>query len=123
MKNIIAISIAMITLSGSAVAQSDASLTWSVSGLDNVKELRLDVDFGTRFLPSNGVIIKLNNDAVPIDGTCFETSTGGVFCKFSVEQGSTGILELQPSLNGTWRTMGVNGQIIETGSVTLMDIF
>lgn len=127
MNKIIAVGIAMITFSGTAIAQSDASLTWSISGIDGLQELRLDVDFGTRFLPSNGVLIEQLNDqtiqAVPIAGTCFVTNTEGVFCTFSYQQGDTGVLDLQSSLNGTWRTVGVNGAITETGSVTLVDVF
>lgn len=123
MKNIIAIITATFAFMSTAGAQSDASLTWSVSGIDNVDEIRLDVDFGTRFIPSNGVILQSNGDGVPIAGTCFENAQGGVFCTFSIQAGSTLILNLQSTLNGTLRTLGVSGQTLETGSLTLTDIF
>ncbi|MDO9520616.1 MAG: hypothetical protein Q7L19_10430 [Pseudohongiella sp.] len=122
-KNIIVIFTLLFACASTAGAQSDASITWLVSGLNNVSQLRLDVNFGTRFLASNGVVVQSSGDAVPIAGTCFQTAQGGVFCTFSGQQGSTIILDLQSSLNGTWRTIGISGQTIESGFLTLRDIF
>jgi len=123
MKRKLVILTIMFAFISSSYGQSDASLSWSVSGINNVDQLKLDINFGNRYLASNGVVVQSNGNAVPLSGTCFETAQGGAFCTFSAQQGSTLVLDLQSSLNGTLRTINVNGQAIETGSLTLVEIF
>lgn len=123
MKKFIATITLVFVFINASYAQSDYSLTWSVSGIDNVDKFEMDINFGNRYLAANGAVVHSNGNSVPLSGTCFQTAQAGVFCTFSFQQGSTLVLDLQSSLNGTLRNINVTGQAIETGFLRLVNIF
>lgn len=122
MKKIIAIFTVMFVFISTAVAQSDASLTWSVQGVQAVKEVSIDADFTSRYIAANGIVTSTDGVSIPVTGTCFGATNGGAYCSFFIGAGGTMILDLQPSLNGTLRTLDNNLVEQDSGNVTLTNL-
>lgn len=111
-----------IALSSTASAQSDASLTWSVSGIAGLKEITMDAGFTTRYISVNGVVTYTSGVSLPITGTCFGTQTGGAYCTFFVGGGFLVELALESSLNGTVKSFDSNVALRDSGIATLIEI-
>lgn len=109
-------------LSSTALAKSDYNVKWSVSGIQDVNELSLDINAGTEFLTANGSVVLSNGNSIPVVGTCLFTLAGGVFCSFSYQQGKTITLDLEPTIDGTWRTRDLSGHVIQSGTLTKLRI-
>lgn len=122
-KKIIAAFIVMFVFTNTAFSQSDASITWSVSGVAAVKEIEMDVKFTTRYMAVNGSITATNNLSLPVTGTCFTTVGGGVLCNFFTGGGLMMVLDLQPSLSGTVKSFDENQILKDSGILTLTSIF
>lgn len=123
MKKIIAAVLLMFPFSGTAVAQSDASITWSVQGVKDIKEITMDAKFTARYVAVNGSVTNTSNISLPITGTCFETNKGGVYCTFFIAGGALVELDLLPSLGGSIRSYDSNMNVRDSGNVTLANIF
>ena len=122
MKKIIAVFFTMFAFTGTAIAQSDASLTWSISGVADIAQITMDAEFTSRYIAVNGVVTNTRNISVPVTGTCFGTTTGGAYCTFFIAGGRLIELTLQSSLNGTIRALDSNLIVTDSGTVTLTDL-
>lgn len=105
-----------------AHAQSDHNMTWTVSGIEGIAALDLDINIGTQYFTANGGVHSEDGRTLAITGTCFETAQGGVNCIFFVGNGLTVALDLNSLLSGRWSTYNVSGQEVEAGTVTLDSI-
>ncbi len=118
----IAFAVICFSLSNMSIAQSDYNVRWSISGVQGVTEMSADINVGTQYLSSNGGVTLTNGNTVPVVGTCFFTNNDGVFCTFSYQQGETVVLDLGPTISGAWRTTNVLGNVVETGTATVVNM-
>jgi len=122
MKKLVSSCLMLFLTCSHASAQSDASLTWDVTGIQGLEEITFDASFTTRFISTNGIVTFTNNVSLPITGTCFATNSGGAYCSFFVGGGSLVTLDLEPSLNGTIKEFDINLTQKESGRATLTSI-
>lgn len=114
-----------ILISSVGYAQSDFSVTWDVTGLqdgsDDIISVTYDIDLGTQYVSAHGAVNLSTGLSVPSTGTCFISSTDNVFCNLSF---GTQIIVLDiggDALSGTIRKADGAG-IIDSGTVILSDI-
>jgi len=119
MKLRLSISLLALLLSHGASAQSDYTVRWGVDGLTQNKIIALvyDLDVGSTHYSMHGSYGFENELFLPSTGSCFPTSEGGAFCNVSIN-GLNGLLDIGSDLNGTITIVGVNGETIESGSIT-----
>ena len=86
-----------------AFGQSDYAVTWSITGgigSNDYKELRLDINEGSRYLAVNGILVTAANTAAPVTGTCMFLTSGNISCSMTVSAAVYNI-EISSDLNGT----------------------
>lgn len=118
------IALAMLLFSPAVYADSDYHVVFEIVGnisVNDFYELALDIDLGDEYMAANGVM-KAGALGVPATGTCFFTSTGGVFCNLQVDQDSYSV-DLSVQLSGTLIVKGANGTIVDTAPIHLVDIY
>lgn len=120
-KKIIAALIILFLYTNTAVAQSDASIVWSVSNIPGYQEIRIDVKLTTNFIAANGVFIDNNGASVPLTGTCFQTPDR-VFCNFSFTTLTLVVNADNKSLEGTVRIVDANFNDAYSGRLRLKSI-
>jgi hypothetical protein len=105
-----------------ATTQVDFAITpFSFEGV-SYNQLSLDITETPRFLQAHGALISsAASTGFPVTGTCFFTSSSGVYCalKYNV---FTLKLALDPEANGTYEILGPNGDSQTTGQVQLTGI-
>ena len=113
--------LAVLSLSTNVNAQSYWSLTWSVSGYGNVSEVTLDVSFTNRFMTANGAISSPERVALPLSGTCIETTTG-TLCSLFASGGTILLFSLDKSLNGVLRELNSLNIVTNSGVARLVSV-
>lgn len=114
-----------LTLSQLSFAEADYAVTWSVSGIDNVGEIKLEFTEGTQFYSAVGIIQGSGSPAtaVPLSGSCFVNTDNNLNCSFFIGFGNTGILVVNlDDYSGVWRTFDVQGTLVETGQVAIESV-
>lgn len=111
----------IIIFSDTAKAQSDASVTWTVSGFPNVSEISLDVSYTSRYLEANGIVALEDGTAISVAGTCFFTAIGGAHCSFLSTPGFMLVFIVDASLNGVLNEYNTNS-LTATGVAELKNI-
>jgi len=116
------LAMAIFAYSATANASADFTVTWDLPGLVGVNSITIDLTFGNDFIAAHGGVNSVNGLTLPATGTCFLTAQGGIQCNLEVGQGVTGILDIGPTLNGTWRTNNANGLIVESSGAFVANI-
>ena len=112
----------LLLTSSFEVNATDYASRWSISGIDNAAELRLDIDVGTFSLAAHGILVLGNGNALPVAGSCFVTSGSGVVCMINTTRGISFEFLIDDYLNGPiteWSTLGQEGQ---TGTMTFLGL-
>ena len=68
------------------VNATDYAARWSILGIDNATELRLDLDLGTFSIAAHGYILLENGNASPLAGSCFINGEGGIACAITTSR-------------------------------------
>ena len=102
------------------VNATDYAVRWSISGLDSVTELRLDLDLGTFAIAAHGYLILETGNASPMVGSCFINSEGGVACSIVSSRGISLYFSIDDSLSGPITEYGSLGQEVNAGTMTLL---
>lgn len=121
MKKLITFALLLMAPIG-AYAQSDYSVTWLISGADDVVAIQVDFDIGTNFISAHGAIDFDDGFSIPTTGTCFFSLDNGIYCNFNISEGLTGILDIDATLDGAWSTIDVDGEITASGTAILSDV-
>lgn len=112
-------------LTTQASAQSDFAITMDISGVSTdgqqITQLLLDLDIGTRFMPANGAVVLDGIRWAPATGTCYVTLLEGIFCNVQTDQASMTI-DLAPDLAGQVFVKNAIGNIAETGFATIVSV-
>lgn len=106
-----------------ANAHVDYTVTWQLANIPDVTAVKLDMDIGNAFIGAHGALILSNNSSLQITGTC-EVFNGNVKlqCILYISNGDRGVLQLDSDLNGTWRTVNVNGDVIDFVQASLSEV-
>jgi len=102
------------------VNATDYAARWSILGIDNVTELRLDLDLGTFSIAAHGYILLESGNAAPHSGSCFITSEGGVVCSITTSQSLSLNFTIDDSLNGPIKAFDSVGQERHAGTMTFL---
>ena len=102
------------------VNATDYAVRWSISGIDNVTELRLDLDLGTFSIAAHGYLVGETGGAAPTSGSCFINSEGGVACSITTLRGISFYLTTDDSLSGPITEYGSLGREVHAGTMTLL---
>lgn len=108
-----------------AFGQSDYAVTWSITGgigSNDYKELRLDINEGSRYLAVNGILVTAANSATPATGTCMLLTSGNITCTMSVSSAVYSI-EVSSDLNGTIRQIDQgNGTVASSAALKFVSL-
>ena len=102
------------------VNATDYAARWSILGIDNVTELRLDLDLGTFSIAAHGYLIVETGSASPMVGTCFLNTVGGVACSIVSSRGISFYFSIDDSFSGPITKYGSFGQEENAGTMTLL---
>lgn len=104
-----------------AQAQSAFNASWDVSRFDNLDRLSLDFNLGTEFISVSGALDYIDGGSLPVTGSCFFNSNGGVYCLLQLMQGMTVKFLIRSDLVAYWETVSVLGQVLEAGEVEFIN--
>jgi hypothetical protein len=82
------------------VNATDYAARLSILGIDNVTELRLDLDLGTFSIAAHGYLLLEAGNASPLAGSCFINGEGGVACAITTSRNIFLYFSIDDSLNG-----------------------
>ena len=82
------------------VTATDYAARWSIWGIDNVTELRLDLDLVTFSIAAHGYLLLENGNASPLAGSCFTNGEGGISCAITTSRNISLYFLINDSLNG-----------------------
>ena len=102
------------------VNATDYAARWSILGIDNVTELRLDLDVGTFSIAAHGYLLLETGGGAPLSGSCFINSERGVACSITTSRGISLYFSIDDSLNGPITEYGSLGQERNAGTMTLL---
>jgi len=112
----------LLLASSFGVNATDYTPGWSISGIDNVTGLYLDLDVGSYSIAAHGSL-RLENDVdLSAVGTCFVTPEGGVACTIVVVKGITLQFFIDDHLNGTITEYSSLGSKQQTGAITFLGL-
>jgi len=106
-----------------ASAQSDYTVSWTISGIlqSGIVKVEYDFDLGTSFVSAHGVVVDFRGSKRPSTGSCYVTEDNGVFCEMTIASGGF-ILDLDENLNGDIRILNGSGFVTGTGLATVSEI-
>lgn len=111
----------LFLFSASAVARSDFNVEWRVGGVPEYTSVSIDINFGTEYITANGGLTTREGLTIPLVGTCFEQTSGGVFCNLNVGN-MTAVLDIGASLNGTFRVYNYAYTLMGSGTLNIVAI-
>ena len=82
------------------VNATDYDARWTILGIDNVTELRLDLDLVTFSIAAHGYLLLENGNASPLAGSCFTNGEGGISCAITTSRNISLYFLINDSLNG-----------------------
>ena len=112
----------LLLASSFGVNAADYTPRWSVSGIDSLAELWLDLDVGTFSIAAHGLIRSENDQAALVAGSCLVTSEGGVGCMIVAIKGFTFRISIDDYLNGTITAYSPLGSEQQTGTMTFLGL-
>ena len=104
------------------VNATDYAARWSILGIDNATELRLDLDLGTFSIAAHGYILLENGNASPLAGSCFINGEGGIACAITTSRIISLYFSSDDSLNGPITEYGAVGQERNAGTMTFLGL-
>ena len=104
------------------VNATDYAARWSILGIDNATELRLDLDLGTFSIAAHGYILLENGTASPLAGSCFINGVGGIACAITTSRNISLYFSIDDSLNGPITEYGSVGQERNAGTMTFLGL-
>lgn len=118
--------LALLAASTASHGASDYAITWSldqplVSGTTSYTQMQLDLNVGSRFYTGNGGLITPSNLISPLTGTCFDTSSSGVYCNVQLDQETLNIV-ISSNGNGFIEHKNSLGNIVETIGITILSV-
>ena len=78
----------------------------------------IDLAFTARFVTAHGWFTTNQGLASPATGSCFTTTSGGVYCNFQIDQLSVN-MTIEASLSGTASIKAADGTILSTAPARL----
>jgi hypothetical protein len=118
---------ALLLASTSASFGQEYATTFNITGGigingDDFRTLELDVGFMNRYLEAHGTLDDASGLSVPVTGTCFAKSGGGIFCNVSAGY-ITLVIDLGNNLSGTARMVNTaGGTVVDSAALTLSNI-
>jgi len=113
----------MFFYSLTANADVDYTVTWQLANIPDVNAVKLDLDIGNAFVGAHGALILSNGAFLQITGTCQIFSGDVSFqCILYIANGDRGVLQLNQDLNGTWRTVNVNGDVVDFVTASISEV-
>ncbi len=104
------------------VNATDYAARWSILGIDNATELRLDLDLGTFSIAAHGYILLENGNASPLAGSCFINGEGGIACAITTSRNISLYFSIDDSLNGPITEYGSVGQEQNAETMTFLGL-
>ena len=111
----------LLLASSFGVNATDYTPRWSISGIDGVTALYLDLDVGSHSIAAHGYL-SLSSVDLPVVGSCFVTIEGGVACMVVLRQGITLEFLIDDHLNGTIMEYNAGGFEEQTGTMTFLGL-
>ena len=102
------------------VNATDYAARWSILGIDNVTELRLDLDLGTFSIAAHGYLLLETGNASPLAGSCFTSSEGGIACAITTSRNISLYFSIDDLLSGSITEYGSVGQERNAGTMTFL---
>ena len=106
----------------SEVNATDYAARWSILGIDNVTELRLDLDLGTFSIAAHGYLLLETGNASPLAGSCFTNGEGGIACAITTSRNISLYFSIDDSLSGPITEYGSVGQERNAGTMTFLGL-
>ena len=126
MKKLLSVKLLLLGfISFGANAQSDYAANWKITGLfiDGLFEtgLQLDLNLTRRFLAVTGALESSDGLESPATGSCFFTSSNGIFCNLQIDHFSYTVA-LDKNLNGTITAKNAIGAQVDAGIISFLGI-
>ena len=105
------------------VNATDYAARWSLSGIDDYTELRLDLDIGTFSVAAHGLVVLENGNGSAWSGSCFFGGDGnGIACSLTSAGNHSLFFEVDDSLNGTIKRYDRIGNVKSVGTITFLGL-